>query len=598
MPLKRTSRRVGVLSDSRRARTRATRTTRMPICTVGSHSIVIDCITGLPTPISARSETTDEHGPSYALNSGAQGLEEEDEQDVDEGNEDRASRETAPEIDEIDEASEVHSEPAVVTPRRRPGRPPKTRPPDWGTPDPDTNDASESGTTGRRGRGRGRLTGWRGGPRGRGKRGTSIPVTRPPLDEHGNEMEIENDEVVQPDHSEGEKKIDRDGRLLRGRQYRVRTFTIIGRGDRLYMLSTEPARCTGFRDSYLFFTKHKLLYKIIIGEEEKKDLIERDILPHSYKGRTIGVVTARSVYREFGSKIVVGGRKIVDDYNPDKARARGDIEGELADPYDRLPEKGDEYNRNQYVAWHGASNVYHSNAPTGSVMLGSLTGKKRGAITSANWMHEHAWEASRFNSSLTAVRAQTHNGLYDTQTNLMCFPQIMQPTHAVWEQLDDMSVTRSPVKRRRLTQFNGDGPALTNGIYQEDADEAERTGRSDRSGLVKPTPFLKRNYLVIDVDLNTPRHASWAPLDYQDPMQSPCEMEAYSDGDDFNSVADAGLYRRKIPPVSKELLAIFPPAAQDAYIRERQVQGRWQSTWSNAGACRRPKIGISSMSVG
>jgi len=32
----------------------------------------------------------------------------------------------------------------------------------------------------------------------------------------------------------------------------------------LYMLSTEPARCIGFRDSYLFFQKHKLLYKIII----------------------------------------------------------------------------------------------------------------------------------------------------------------------------------------------------------------------------------------------------------------------------------------------------------------------------------------------
>ncbi len=38
----------------------------------------------------------------------------------------------------------------------------------------------------------------------------------------------------------------------------------------------------GFRDSYLFFTKHKKLYKIIIDDDEKRDLIDRDLIRHSW----------------------------------------------------------------------------------------------------------------------------------------------------------------------------------------------------------------------------------------------------------------------------------------------------------------------------
>ena len=99
-----------------------------------------------------------------------------------------------------------------------------------------------------------------------------------------------------PEDIEGEEKVDKNGHLKGGRDYRVRVFTVMNRGKRLYMLSTEPARCCGFRDSYLFFTKHLQLHKVIVDEDEKRDLIDRDIIPHSYKGRSIGVVTARSVF--------------------------------------------------------------------------------------------------------------------------------------------------------------------------------------------------------------------------------------------------------------------------------------------------------------
>jgi chromatin structure-remodeling complex protein RSC7 len=207
-------------------------------------------------------------------------------------------------------------------------------------------------------------------------------------------MDVINDEVDMPEDPEGETKVDKLGHLQGDREYRCRTFTVLGRGERLYMLSTEPARCVGFRDSYLFFTKHKRLYKIIIDEDEKRDMIDRELIPHSYKGRAIGIVTARSVFREFGAQIIVGGKRIIDDYEVAKAKAEGVVEGELADPNDAF-KAGEEYNKNQYVAWHGASSVYHSGAPTVPLQSGKvIDGKKRRVmINDVNWMYEHARES-------------------------------------------------------------------------------------------------------------------------------------------------------------------------------------------------------------
>ena len=274
--------------------------------------------------------------------------------------------------------------------KRRLGRPPKNRPPDWDTQDDTQDVASDAGTPRRRGRGRGG-----GGGRWAKARGGPSHNTQVPIDKEGNMMDVVDDEVALPEDPEGETKVDKQGHLLGNREYRVRTFTILGRGDRLYMLSTEPARCIGFRDSYLFFQKHRLLYKIIIDEEAKHDLIEREIIPHSYKGRAIGVVTARSVFREFGSRIVIGGKKVTDDYHAQAARERGDVEGELAVPDDRIPAPGEQYNRNQYVAWHGASAVYHTGAPSVPLVNGKpFEGRKRKiAVTGDNWMFEHAREA-------------------------------------------------------------------------------------------------------------------------------------------------------------------------------------------------------------
>ncbi|KAJ2907065.1 uncharacterized protein MKZ38_008633 [Zalerion maritima] len=128
----------------------------------------------------------------------------------------------------------------------------------------------------------------------------------------------------------GEKKVTANGNLLGGRDYRCRTFFVPNRGEKLFMLATECARVLGYRDSYLLFNKNRSLYKIIASQEEKDDLVAQDILPFSYRSRQIAIVTARSMFRQFGSRVIVNGRRVRDDYWESKARKQGFTEEDLA----------------------------------------------------------------------------------------------------------------------------------------------------------------------------------------------------------------------------------------------------------------------------
>lgn len=128
----------------------------------------------------------------------------------------------------------------------------------------------------------------------------------------------------------GEKKVMANGQLLGNRQYRCRTFLVPNRGDKLFMLATECARVLGYRDSYLLFNKNRSLYKIIASQAEKDDLVQQEILPFSYRSRQIAIVTARSMFRQFGSRVIENGRRVRDDYWETKARKQGFTEADAA----------------------------------------------------------------------------------------------------------------------------------------------------------------------------------------------------------------------------------------------------------------------------
>lgn len=128
----------------------------------------------------------------------------------------------------------------------------------------------------------------------------------------------------------GEKKVMPNGQLQGNREYRCRTFLVPNRGDKLFMLATECARVLGYRDSYLLFNKNRSLYKIIASQPEKDDLVQQEILPFSYRSRQIAIVTARSMFRQFGSRVIVNGRRVRDDYWETKARKQGFTEADPA----------------------------------------------------------------------------------------------------------------------------------------------------------------------------------------------------------------------------------------------------------------------------
>ncbi|KAL7824241.1 chromatin remodelling complex Rsc7/Swp82 subunit domain-containing protein [Trichoderma gracile] len=415
-------------------------------------------------------------------------------------------------------AKEPTPPPQPVIRRKRLGRPPKNRPPDWDNMVTITKE--EADTPRRRGRG-----GWRG--RGGRKGGPAAPKMEQVIDAEGTVADIVDDECVLPEDPEGETKVDKMGNLKGGREYRCRTFKVLGRGNRLYMLSTEPARCVGFRDSYLFFTKHRKLYKIIVDDEEKRDMIERDIIPHSYKGRSIGIVTARSVFREFGARIVVGGKRIIDDYAVAQARAEGAVEGELADPEDRYV-VGEPYNKNQYVAWHGASSVYHTNAPSIPVPTGKVESKKRKVnVNDTNWMLEHAREASAFNAGINAIRKLNNAGVYDIHTNTMQYPAAMQPTLARIEQV---------------------------------APQDEEATRGDPK--FPPVPLkMARNFCVMDTYFETP--AAGGALSASK-RSDPADFVAQFNG---------------LSAVSDEIKDLLPPECREAFDKALQKEEDWRSRW-------------------
>lgn len=166
----------------------------------------------------------------------------------------------------------------------------------------------------------------------------------------------------------GEKKVLPNGQLTGNREYRCRTFLVPNRGDKLFMLATECARVLGYRDSYLLFNKNRSLYKIIASQLEKDDLVSQEILPFSYRSRQIAIVTARSMFRQFGSRVIVGGRRVRDDYWEAKARKQGftdqDPAGEKRPGASKAREAEANHNNSLLGAPHGEI-VYSTNPQFG-----------------------------------------------------------------------------------------------------------------------------------------------------------------------------------------------------------------------------------------
>ncbi|KAI7871189.1 chromatin remodelling complex Rsc7/Swp82 subunit-domain-containing protein [Spinellus fusiger] len=234
----------------------------------------------------------------------------------------------------------------------------------------------------------------------------------------------------------GEKKVDRHGYLLQGRKYAVSTFTLPLRGEQLLMLAMDPAKALGYRDSYLFFHKNPLLERVRISEEEKQYLVKERLLVTWFRNRDVAVVTARSVFKCFGSRIVKRGRRLKDDYFESKARHyQTDTQMEVEqEPTEEESEDKREKEREKEKDEPMARRSLLSKLSSGDDIY-----KGKALLNSATWLHHAAMDVRGFNAQLHQRRIEKPI-FYDIHTDIRQIAKANQPSQCTWKPVDATEV--------------------------------------------------------------------------------------------------------------------------------------------------------------
>lgn len=238
---------------------------------------------------------------------------------------------------------------------------------------------------------------------------------------------VVNDEYLTPNDPKGDRKISELGVLQNGRQFRVKTFKVPNRGDRLYAISTDVARLVGYRDSYFLFQKHTSLYRFKIDDNSKMTLIKNGLLPTSFKTRSAYLITARSAFKEFGARLIVDGKQVIDDYYEDNARLNGAIEGALINP---LLSNDNPPTIEQTLSSSSASERNHN--------IALLLSNNNILETESSWIYDHALKSRQFDSMLYYDRNDLLKKRVqrDYYTNLNFVPSITQSTKCKIEKIN------------------------------------------------------------------------------------------------------------------------------------------------------------------
>lgn len=227
------------------------------------------------------------------------------------------------------------------------------------------------------------------------------------------------------------------------------------------MLAMEPAKILGFRDSHIFFNKNPSLERVRLTEEEKDILVERGMVLSWFRHRDVAVVTARSVFKRFGAKIIKKGKRCRDDYYEAKAREQG-FTGEST-----MVEKKSELMalktmEELFAADYLDDSLNHSRR---SILNNNNSSKSNtyedddassdtdytttATLTDLTWIHYAALGARGFNSQLRHCRDRKST-FYDPHTNINQVPVSTQARKCEWishdssKDLPHISITFDP----------------------------------------------------------------------------------------------------------------------------------------------------------
>ncbi|WWC89246.1 uncharacterized protein L201_004166 [Kwoniella dendrophila CBS 6074] len=158
----------------------------------------------------------------------------------------------------------------------------------------------------------------------------------------GVEYKVGDDELILDDDEKGNAKVDAEGRLLGGREYKLVTFTSATRRnpEKLYTMTIDAARACGYSDSLAFLRRCPQILKLSCTAEERQLLIDIGRIAGNLKHRQVTMVSVRNVYKLMGARVVKGGKWVTDDYYEDesleKCKEMGWEPGSLAEDEDLI----------------------------------------------------------------------------------------------------------------------------------------------------------------------------------------------------------------------------------------------------------------------
>ncbi|KAG2171671.1 hypothetical protein INT43_008051 [Umbelopsis isabellina] len=232
----------------------------------------------------------------------------------------------------------------------------------------------------------------------------------------------------------GESRVDRDGHLLGGREYKIPAFSMPSRGDELLMLGKDVVALLNMRDSFVLVNKNPLVVKVDATQTDKNYLIEHGYLRSTFRTRDITIVSARSIFKTFGHRVVKRGRRGRDDYfatGVPEEDSEAEEEREEFEQQKQQPRVASRYYTKTTEI--PADTGFGTGAAALSFRRSNLTNRSvinRGPADEVNWIHLAALSVRDFNAQLKKYRNDNPT-FYDIHTHIYQAPASKQPRFAI-----------------------------------------------------------------------------------------------------------------------------------------------------------------------
>lgn len=160
------------------------------------------------------------------------------------------------------------------------------------------------------------------------------------------------------------------------------------------------------------------------------------------------------------------------------------------------------------------------------------------------------------------MRKANLDGVYDTNTNMMFYPQIMQPTHVRWEQIPPppMSPTQTTSQKQLINGLPNGDSHLPNGITTNP--ESTSAIEHEKPTIFTPIPpVISNNFTILDTVFSAP----------------PISGAGYPGPD--GHVEDFTSGPNGLSSVPDDLVDELPADCRRAFDAARNIQDRWRSEW-------------------